>query len=122
MPYPEDQPKRGEVYRITLDLTVGSEQSGQRPALVISPDIGNRQLNTVVIAAITSQIRDRASVVAPLLPAGHPLALESAVLTFQIRTVDKQRLQEYLGQLTDAQMALVNRGLAVSFGLVAYVR
>ena len=122
MPYPEDQPKRGEVYRINLDLTVGSEQSGQRPALVISPDIVNRQLNTVVIAAITSQIRDRPSVVAPLLPAGQPLALESAVLTFQIRTVDKQRLQEYLGQLTDAQMASVDRGLAVSFGLVAYVR
>ena len=122
MPYPEDHPKRGEIYRIDLDLTVGSEQSGERPALVISADNRNRQLNTVVIAAITSKIRDPASIIAPFLPAGQPLELDSAVLTFQIRTIDKDRLQYYLGQLTGEQMISVSRGLALSFGLVAFVR
>ena len=117
MAYPSDDPSRGEIYWIDLDLTKGSEQSGNRPALIISPDFRNRQLKTVVIAAITTAIHDPLSPVAPVLPAGAPLEKESAVLTFQVRTVDKSRLGGYLGRLTFQQMRAVNTGLALSFGL-----
>jgi mRNA-degrading endonuclease toxin of MazEF toxin-antitoxin module len=72
----------------------------------------------IVVAAITSQIRNRNSPVAPILPAGSPLPSESAVLTFQVRTLDyRRRLRRYAGALTSAQMTAVTRGLARSFGL-----
>ena len=47
---------------------------------------------------------------------------KSAVFTFQIRTLDKTRLFDYRGQLSAAQMKLVDQGLALSFGLVSFYR
>jgi mRNA interferase MazF len=117
VPFPPDAPRRGEVYWVTLDPVIGSEQAGRRPAVVISPDPINARLPTVVVAAITSNVVRRNSPVAPILPPGQPLPLESAVLTFQIRTIDRQRLQQFAGLLTPPQVQAVNYGLALSFGL-----
>jgi mRNA interferase MazF len=105
------------VYWVDLDPVIGSEQGGRRPAVVISPDAINRIFPVVVVAAITSQIKDRNSPVAPLLPAGQPLPKESAVLTFQVRTLDRRRLDSLAGTLTPERMDAVARGLALSFGL-----
>jgi mRNA interferase MazF len=110
-------PRRGDVYWVNLDPVVGSEQGGLRPALVISPDAVNRVFPVVVVAPITSQIKDRNSPIAPLLPAGQPLPKESAVLTFQVRTLDRGRLRGLAGTLTPDQMSAVERGLAISLGL-----
>lgn len=121
MPYPPDVPRRGEVYFANLDPVEGSEQGGDRPVVVVSLDSANRGLPVVVVAAITRTIRNRTSVVAPILPPGSPLPDESAVLTFQIRTLDyRRRLRRYVGALTPQQMAAVSRGLAASFGLLGH--
>lgn len=117
MPYPADSPMRGEVYWVNLDPVVGSEQAGDRPAVVISPNTRNRAMNTLVVAAITTKIRDRTSVIAPLMAAGSPLPTESAVLTFQIRTIDKLRIRRFAGTLSREQMISVARGLRASFGI-----
>ena len=47
--------KRGEVYYADFDPTVGSEQGGVRPLLIIQNDVGNKFSPTVIAAAITSQ-------------------------------------------------------------------
>jgi mRNA interferase MazF len=122
MPYPTTEPRRGEVYYADLEPVVGSEQGGRRPILVISLDRDIPQLPTIVTAAITTTIRTRTNPLSPILPAGQPLREESAVLTFQIRTLDKSRLETFEGALTPLQMQLVNQGLAISFGLVNFVR
>ena len=86
--------KRGEVYWVTLDPTVGSEIRKTRPALIISPDDMNTALPRVIIAPLTSK--------------GQPLGCRpeltfdgkpARILLDQIRTIDKQRLSEKLGEI-----------------------
>ena len=110
--------KRGEIYYADLSPVVGSEQGGMRPVLIVQNDVGNRHSPTVIAAAITSQkyktnlpthIRVNAD--------GCGLAKDSIVLLEQVRTLDKQRLKERMGELDEGAMNKVDNALSVSFGL-----
>jgi mRNA interferase MazF len=86
--------KRGEVYWVSLDPTVGTEIRKTRPALVVSPDDMNANLPCVIIAPLTSKGRPlgcRPEVTFSGRPA--------RILLDQIRSVDKQRLLEKMGEI-----------------------
>lgn len=95
--------KRWSVWRANLDPVVGSEQGMTRPVLVISQTALNDILPVVNVLPITSRKAGRR--VYPneaLLPAGTAgLTLESIVLCYQIRTIDKRRLSHAFGTLDD---------------------
>lgn len=113
-------PRRGEVYLVRFDPTVGAEIQKTRPALVIQNDVGNRVSPLTIIAAISSR-RDPARVYPTdvLVSKGEGgLAAESVVLTNQIRSVDKQRLGKRLGRLKSDTMDQVDQALLVSLGLI----
>lgn len=89
--------RRGEVYRVNLDPTVGTEIQKTRPALVVSPDDMNVALPRVIVAPITSK--------------GQPLGCRpelvfngrpARILLDQIRCVDKARLAGKLGEIDAA--------------------
>jgi mRNA interferase MazF len=108
--------KRGEIYFAEFTDTVGSEQRGHRPVLILSNDTGNIHSPTVVVAAITG--RDKKPLPTHyLLPIGNGLDIQSHVLLEQLRTVDKVRLQNCIGRLDDETMKGVDRALAVNVGL-----
>ena len=110
--------RRGDIYTIKLMDGVGSEQSGRRPILVISNDVGNRHSDTVIVAAITSKTERK--YVMPThcrLQAQYGLARVSYILLEQVQTVDKERLDERLGRLNDRVMRKVDKALAISVGL-----
>lgn len=110
--------KRGDIYYANLCPVIGSEQGGIRPVLIISNDTGNRYSPTVIVAAITSRIHTKAKL--PTHTAvGEFKGLEknSIVLLEQIRTIDKQRLREYMGMLPDNIMARVDKALAISIAI-----
>jgi mRNA interferase MazF len=86
--------KRGEVYWVNLDPTIGTEIRKTRPALVVSPDDMNASLPRVIIAPLTSK--------------GQPLGCRpevefagrpTRILLDQIRSVDKQRLLDKMGEI-----------------------
>ncbi|MGN0664942.1 MAG: type II toxin-antitoxin system PemK/MazF family toxin [Huintestinicola sp.] len=112
--------KRGEIYYADLRPVVGSEQGGIRPVLIVQNDVGNRHSPTVIAAAITSQ-REKAKL--PTHIEVHAdqcgLAKDSVVLLEQIRTIDKKRLKERMGELDAPSMNMVNNALSISFGLGA---
>ena len=109
---------RGELYIADLNPVVGSEQGGLRPVLVIQNDMGNRYSPTVIVLAVTSQLQKARLPTHVLLPAaGRGLERDSVVLAEQIRTLDKRRLRERIGAVTEEDMALVARALAVSLGM-----
>ena len=66
---------------------------------------------------MTSQIRDPASTLSPLIRAGGGLPKDSAVLTFQPLVVARERLDGYICHLSDLAMTRIDRGLRLSFGL-----
>lgn len=109
---------RGEIYYADLSPVVGSEQGGIRPVLIVQNDVGNRHSPTVIAAAITSQ-RDKSKLPTHIeVNSGScGLAKDSVVLLEQIRTIDKRRLKERMGELDNASMVKINNALQISFGL-----
>ena len=94
--------KRGQIYLADLNPVMGSEQGGVRPVVVIQNDVGNRFSPTIIVAAITAQIKKNIPTHAPLKSIGLPK--ESIALLEQIRTIDKCRLIEYVGEVSKPEM------------------
>lgn len=111
--------KRGEIYYADLSPVVGSEQGGIRPVLIVQNDVGNRHSPTVIAAAITSQ-KDKSKLPThiELSARGCGLAKDSVVLLEQVRTIDKKRLKERMGELDNGSMNKVDNALSISFGLM----
>ena len=110
--------KRGDIFYADLSPVVGSEQGGMRPVLIVQNDAGNRHSPTVIAAAITSQTgKARLPTHISLSARGCGLTKDSIILLEQIRTIDKSRLRERMGQLDPDTMQAVNRAISVSFGL-----
>ncbi len=86
--------KRFEVWLVNLDPTVGSEFRKTRPCLIISPDIANKHLHTVTIAAMTSAIKPYPTRVTCIFQ-----KRQGQIVLDQIRSVDKIRLVKKLGQM-----------------------
>ena len=110
--------KRGEIYYADLSPVVGSEQGGVRPVLIVQNNTGNRHSPTVIAAAITSQ-KDKSKLPThiSLDAERYGLAKDSIVLLEQVRTLDKKRLKERMGELDNDAMHRVDGALSVSFGL-----
>ncbi len=110
--------KRGDIYYADLSPVVGSEQGGVRPILIVQNDVGNRYSPTVIAAAITSKL-DKNPMPTHIGVSAESVGLsrDSVVLLEQIRTIDKQRLKEKMGHLSDTDMSRVNSALNISFGL-----
>lgn len=110
--------KRGEIYYADLSPVVGSEQGGVRPVLIVQNDVGNKHSPTVIAAAITSQKeKNKLPTHIELNAADCGLSKDSVVLLEQVRTLDKRRLKERMGELDSSAMSQVNNALSVSFGL-----
>lgn len=92
--------KRGEIWLVSLDPTVGSEIQKSRPCVVVSPDEINENLRTVIIAPMTSK-----GFAAPFrVPVTHA-GTKGLIVLDQLRTVDKARLAKKLGTVPAKTMS-----------------
>ncbi len=110
--------KRGEVWLVSLDPTIGHEIRKSRPAVVIQNDIGNKYSPITIIAPVTSQNTDRVFPFEVLL-ASKEFGLEktSKALLNQIRPVDKRRLVKRLGTVDEETIERMNESIRISLGL-----
>lgn len=109
--------KRGELYYADLSPVIGSEQGGVRPVLVVQNDVGNRYSPTVIAAAVTSKInKAKLPTHIELSASVYGLAKDSVVLLEQIRTIDKRRLKDKIGLLSEQTMMRVDDALLISLG------
>ena len=104
--------KRGDIYYADLSPVVGSEQGGVRPVLIVQNDVGNKYSPTVIAAAITSQ-QEKSRLPTHISVNGNQCGLskDSVVLLEQVRTIDKQRLKERMGNLSTNDMNKINKAL-----------
>jgi mRNA interferase MazF len=113
------RPKRGEIYVVNFDPTVGAEIKKTRPALVLQNDIANRHSPITIVAAITSKYDATLYPTEVLVkPPEGGLTTNAVVLLNQIRSIDKGRLIKRLGLLKPATMQKVDRALQISLGLM----
>jgi mRNA interferase MazF len=108
---------RGDVVWAELDPTLGHEQSGRRPVLVLSQDIFNERSGTVIACALTSQ-EPRAGFPLTLKLAGGKLPKRSWVKISQIRTLSIKRLGKKLGKASFEELDQVIEGLNEIIGRI----
>ena len=113
--------RRGDVIRVRLDPTEGSEQARERPVLVISPDPINEHSRVILVAAITSRKTDRINPFDALIePPDGGLALRSKVLLMHVRSVDKRRVTGRYGSVGQSTMDAVEDALKIATGLTRF--
>lgn len=109
--------KRGELYYADLNPVVGSEQGGIRPILVLQNDVGNKYSPTIIAAATTSRLTKAKLPTHIMLSSKQtPLPQDSVVLLEQIRTIDKSRIKQKIGELTPQLMQQIDDALLISLG------
>jgi mRNA interferase MazF len=109
--------KRGELYYADLSPVIGSEQGGVRPVLIVQNDVGNKYSPTIIAAAVTSKInKAKLPTHIELSAIEYGLIKDSVVLLEQIRTIDKRRLKERIGELPENTMTKVDNALLISLG------
>lgn len=106
--------KRGQIYYIrTTYNEEGSEQRGDRPAVIVSNDANNQHSETVEVVYMTTQAKHDLPTHVYIRSALKP----STVLCEQICTVSKQRVGVLIGELTAAELQNLDNALAISLGL-----
>lgn len=106
-PGPGRVPKRGEVWWVRLDPTVGSEIKKTRPCLVLTTNIVNERRRTVVVIPLSTSRQAAPPLLVPMDCAGRAVI----AVVDQIRAVAKERLQQRLGVISSGHLKAVEKGL-----------
>lgn len=108
--------KRGDLYYADLSPVIGSEQGGIRPILIVQNNVGNKYSPTIIAAAITSKMNKAKLPTHIEIDTTCGLPKDSVILTEQLRTLDKKRLIDKIGNIDETAMDKVNNALLVSLG------
>ena len=108
--------RRGDVYYADLSGSTGSEQGGVRPVVIVQNDKGNKHSNTVIVAPVSSRLTKPPIPTHVMIPEAI-IQRSSMILLEQIRTLDKQRLGQWVCVLDEETMEHIDEALCVSLGL-----
>ncbi len=110
--------RRGDIYYADLSPVVGSEQGGIRPVLIIQNNVGNRHSPTVICAAVTSRMnKAKLPTHIEISARDYQIVKNSVILLEQIRTIDKQRLKEFVCHVDAGLMKKVEEAIRISLEL-----
>ena len=113
------QYSRGDIYYVNMEPHVGSEQGGDRPVVILQNDAGNKHSPTLIIATITSRVNKKRHLPTHVLLDHNPgLKVPSIVQLEQIFTLDKQRVQRFVGQASEEEMKQIEMAVRISLGMV----
>ena len=113
---------RGDIYYADMEPHIGSEQGGKRPVVVLQNNIGNRHSPTLIVATVTTRTEKKKNQPTHVLVDSNPAFEEpSMILLEQIFTIDKSRIERFMGYASKAEMLLrmlrIDMALLVSLAL-----
>src|SRR5580693_4826283 len=109
---------RGALVVVELDPTVGHEQRGSRPCVVVSdPDVISDQRFPLVCVVPVTGTSGEGLLYPPLAPGQSGLAKKSFALIDHLRSIDKRRIRRVFGELAPEEIAMIDEGLAIFLGI-----
>lgn len=102
---------QGDIYDVFLDPVLGSEQGGRRPAVIISGNLANSHLRTVIVCPLTSKLKHYEGNLILQPDKKNGLANESEVMTIHLRSITKERIKSRRGSLTKMEFSKVIESL-----------
>ncbi len=103
--------QQGEIWEMFFDPVRGSEQSGRRPAVIISGNLMNQYLKVVIVCPLTASVKNYKGNVVLTPNTGNNLIEPSEILTFHMRSIAKDRLKNKIGSISAQELAQVKQGL-----------
>ena len=110
--------RRNEIYLANLGHTVGSEERGKRPVLIIQNNLGNRYSPTTIVIPITKRVEKGYHIPThiKIKPFGK-MKYEATIMAEQIKIIDKRRLISFMDKLPKKYINLVNNALKIAIDL-----
>ena len=109
---------QGDIYYADMEPHIGSEQGGKRPVVVLQNNIGNRHSPTLIVATVTTRTEKKKKQPTHVLVDSNPAFEEpSMILLEQIFTIDKSRIERFMGYASKAEMLRIDMALLVSLAL-----
>ena len=101
-----------------METNIGSEQGGRRPVVGLQNNIGNHDSPTLIVATVTTRTENKKNLPTYVLVDSNPAFEEpSIVLLKQIFTIDKARIERFMGYITKVGMLRIDMALIVSLAL-----
>ena len=109
---------RGTIVLVTLDPTLGHEQKGARPCLVVTDsEVTEDQRFPMVCVVPITKTRGEGALYPSLAPGRSGLRVSSYALVDQVRAVDKRRIAKFFGQVSAEELTAIDEGLRLLLGL-----
>ena len=109
--------QRGDIYYVDFGNQPGSAVHGIRPAMIVQNDVGNRHAPTIIVAAITTEIKKTRQPTHVLLGTQFGLPQDSMLMLALLATIDNTMLLNYVGTTDPDFIKRVDRALSVSVGV-----
>ena len=103
--------KQCEIWYANLNPIKGREQRGIRPVVIVSGNSMNEHMDICIVCPLTSKIKKYAGCVVIKKDKQNGLKEDSEIITFQIRTIAKERLTKKIGTITSEQLKNLKQGL-----------
>ena len=116
MPNGDLRYKRGEIWWVNLDPTIGSETAKRRPCVILQNDIGNARSDTTMVAPLLKGSKSYLFVVIVEANVANGLDETRGIHLEQMRVVDSQRIDNKLGTLDDKYWSAIDRAVRIVLG------
>lgn len=110
--------QRGDIFYADLNPAIGSEQGGIRPVIVVQNDVGNYYSPTIIVTVLTTKTKKCLPTHINIHKGDGNISADSTILLEQLRTIDKNRLKQYIGNISKSTMNEIDNAMLISLGLL----
>ena len=103
--------RQKEIWEVFFDPVLGSEQGGRRPAVIVSGNMVNKNINTIIVCPLTTRLKNYEGNLILQPSDSNGLIKTSEVMTIHIRSISKQRFKKKIGKISTSEFRLADESL-----------
>jgi mRNA interferase MazF len=103
--------RQKEIWEVFFDPVLGSEQGGRRPAVIVSGNMVNKNINTIIVCPLTASLKHYEGNLILQPSDKNGLIKTSEVMTIHIRSISKQRFKKKIGKISTSELNIILESL-----------